>query len=265
MKNKDLSFNVFLASILGILSIYIAVLILSQVLYINGETFWTELTSAEVFGAIKLTLFTATVSAVLAILIGIPSAYALSKMQFKGKGFIDALLDVPVVLSPIAVGTAILIFSNTSAGKFIENNFIRIVFEVPGIIIAQFTIVVAVAIRLLKSTFEDINPRYYQAARFLGCSGFSAFLKVVLPLAKNGILAAFILSWARAAGEFGATVTVAGAIKGKTETVPIAIYLNLAKGDINKAVALMLILIAIAFLVLVLVRLVMNSKKKIIE
>lgn len=262
MKSKDLSFNVFLSSILGILSIYITVLILSQVLYIKGETFWKELTSLEVLSAIKLSFFTATVSSVLAILIGIPSAYALSKMKFKGKSFIDTLLDIPIVLSPIAIGTAILIFFNTSSGKFIEDNLIRIIFEVPGIIMAQFTIVVAMAIRLLKSTFEDINPRYYQVARSLGCSSYKAFLKVILPLARNGILAAFILTWARAIGEFGATVMVAGAVKGKTETIPIAIYLNLASANVNRAVALMLLLILIAFFVLILVRLVAYSVER---
>jgi molybdate transport system permease protein len=123
---------------------------------------------------------------------------------------------------------------------------LRFVFEVPGIILAQFTVVVGLAVRLLKSTFDSIDPRYEQVGRTLGCSKGRVFFKVVLPLAKNGLIAAAVLTWARSVGEFGATVTLAGATKMKTETLPVAIFLNLATAHVERAIAVIFILIAIA-------------------
>jgi molybdate transport system permease protein len=125
---------------------------------------------------------------------------------------------------------------------------------VPGIIIAQFVVVSALAIRLLKSTFDSIDPRYEQVGRTLGCGKPGAFMKVTLPLAKNGLIAACILTWARAVGEFGATVTLAGATPMKTETLPIAIFLSLASADVEKAIAIIFVLIIIAVIALLFMR-----------
>ena len=131
---------------------------------------------------------------------------------------------------------------------------------IPGIILAQFTIVTALAIRLLKSTFDSIDPRYEQVGRTLGCTKLKAFCTVTLPLAKNGLIAAAILTWARAIGEFGATVTLAGATKQKTETLPIAIFLNLATADVEKAVAVIFILIAISVVALIFLRRISSTR-----
>ncbi|MDY6932341.1 MAG: ABC transporter permease subunit [Halobacteriota archaeon] len=106
----------------------------------------------------------------------------------------------------------------------------------------------------MKSTFDGINPRYEEVARTLGCKKFDAFFKVTMPLSKNGVFAAGILTWGRAIGEFGATVTLAGATKMKTETLPTAIFLSLETADVEKAMAIILILLSISMLVLTIAR-----------
>ncbi len=120
--------------------------------------------------------------------------------------------------------------------------------------LAQFTIISALAVRLLKATFDSINPRYERVGRTLGYTKIKVFFKVTLPLARNGLIAASILTWARAVGEFGATVTVAGAMKMKTETLPIAIFLNLAQAEVERAIAVVFVLVAIAVIALVILR-----------
>ena len=154
----------------------------------------------------------------------------------------------------IGIWVALLVFLNTPAGSAIDNNIMKFVFATPGIVLAQVTIISALAIRLLKSTFDRIDPRYEQVGRTLGCSKLKAFLKITLPLAKDGIIASAILTWARAVGEFGATVTLAGATPMKTETLPVAIFLSLASADIGKATAVIFVLIVIAVVALLIIR-----------
>jgi molybdate transport system permease protein len=128
-----------------------------------------------------------------------------------------------------------------------------------GIILAQFTIVSALAIRLLKATFDEIDPKYEKVARVLGCTPGKVFFKVDLPMARRGIFSAWILTWARAVGEFGATVTVAGATALKTETLATSIYLRLSTVQINQAAFLMTLMVGIALTVLFLSRYVLNK------
>ncbi len=150
----------------------------------------------------------------------------------------------------MALGAALLVFFNTPLGAGINNHVIKFVFALPGIILAQITVISALAIRLLKSTFDSIDPRYEQVARTLGCSKPEAFFRVTLPLARDGLIASGILTWARALGEFGATVTLAGATAMKTETLPTAIFLSLASADVEKAIAVIFVLIVIAVVAL---------------
>jgi molybdate transport system permease protein len=205
----------------------------------------------EVRHAIFLSVATATIASVIAFALGIPTAYFLARNNFPGKAFVDALLDIPVFLSPIAVGALLLVAFSSSPGRWFQENVLEIVFEVPGIIVAQATIVTALAVRLMKATFESIPARYEKVARSLGCTEWMAFRKVILPLSRNGLIASAILVWARAVGEFGATVTLAGATELKTATIPTAIYLGFAGADINRALALVAILMLISILTLV--------------
>jgi molybdate transport system permease protein len=207
--------------------------------------------SPEVRHAIFLSLSTATASSVIALALGVPTAYFLARNQFPGKAVIDALLDIPIFLSPIAVGALLLVAFSSDGGRWLQARVGEVVFEVPGIMVAQATIVTALAVRLMKGTFESVPARYEKVGRSLGCTEWMAFRKITLPLSKNGLIASAILVWARAVGEFGATVMLAGATERKTATIPTAIYLGFASADITRALTLVAILILISIVTLV--------------
>lgn len=249
-------------SALALLTLFFVGIVGSMLTYTDWSTFISALVSEEILFAIRLSIITATISTLIAILIAIPVAYAISQSRFPGKDIVDSLLDLPIVVSPIALGAALLVFFNTPVGSAIDDNF-KFVFAVPGIILAQFVVISALAIRLLKSTFDSIDPRYEQVGRTLGCSKMGAFFKVTMPLAKNGLIAACILTWARAVGEFGATVTLAGATAMKTETLPVAIFLSLATADVEEAIAVIFVLIVIAVVALLLVRKITGRRHRI--
>jgi molybdate transport system permease protein len=251
---KDRLFRIGIGTTLAVLGIYFGGLLISLAGSTTATRFWELLGSKEIVFAIRLSVVTATLATLAAIILALPAAYALSHFDFRGKDLVDTLLDLPIVLSPIALGAALMVFSNTRLGRFIEGNFLSFVFEVPGVVLAQFTVVVALATRLLKSTFDMIDPRYVSVGKVLGCTGFQAFHRITLRLARPGITAAVLLTWARAVGEYGASVTLAGATTMKTETLPIAIYLSFATADVEKAIAVIFVLVGIAAVALVTLR-----------
>ncbi|MEF3254755.1 MAG: ABC transporter permease [Deferribacterales bacterium] len=188
-------------------------------------------------------------------MIALPAAYALSRFDFKGKQLIDTILEFPMIVSPAALGAMLLIFFNTPIGMWIQDNTISFVFTAYGIILAQFVTTVGIATRLIKAAMDEIPQRYEDVARSLGASPMEAFLTVTLPLSKRGVIAGGILTWAKAIGEFGATITIAGSMAMKTETLPVAIFMRLATADIEGTVVLIMILISIALTILYGVRL----------
>jgi len=260
MLQRDTAFKVAMLLPLVILTGYFLLLIGSQSAFFSLADFMEQLSQADIRSAISLSLLAATISTTVAVTLAIPSAYALARMEFTGKRLIDTFIDLPMVLTPIALGTLILMSWNTAIGRVLADLGMTIPFTLAGVILAQITVVVAISVRMLKSTFEQVNPRQEQVARLLGCSAFGSFFHVTLPLARRGILAAVILTWARAVGEFGATVMVAGTAKGQTATLPSSIYLAMSMADLPQAVTLVVILIAISLLVLFGVRMVMEKK-----
>jgi len=229
-------------------------LILSLFYFFKGSLFVETLFSERTLFSIKLSLLSATLATSLSLLLAIPSAYALSRYNFKGKNWIDTILEFPMIVSPAALGALLLIFFNTPVGEFLQEHTLQFVFAFPGIILAQFVTTAGLATRLLKASLDEIPRRYEEVARTLGATPFKAFLTITLPLAKRGILASIILTWAKALGEFGATITVAGSMAMKTETLPIAIFMRLSSADIEGTVVLILILISIGLGILYLVR-----------
>jgi molybdate transport system permease protein len=262
---KRAGFRIFLLTGIGIAISIVALLIFAQVTYVHDSKQSVgplqALGQRDVQSAIRLSLMTATLSSFIALVIAIPTAYTLARTQRRWMKFLDALLDVPLVLSPVVIGISLILLFRTAPGKWFESNISRVIFEVPGIIIAQTILALAMQIRVLKAAFEDVNPRLEQVARTLGCSAWGAFWRVTLPIARGGILAAFVLGWSRALGDFGATVTIAGAMPNKTETMPVAVYMNLASVQIGKALGLSIMLFLIAFVVLVLVRVVAERRR----
>lgn len=255
MRRSDVEFSIYLLAGLGAAVACGVAILAVQITYPSGDDSpFTALGEADIRSAVKLSLWTSTFSALCALMVAIPASYALARWRFRGRVILDALLDVPIVLSPIVIGIALILVFRSAPGRWFEDHFVRVVFEVPGIIAAQFILALALQIRVLKAAFEDLDPRYEQVARFLGCTPWGAFWRVTLPMCRTSLLAAFVLGWSRALGDFGATVTVAGSVRNKTETIPVAIYNNLASVRIGKALGLSILLTVIALAVLVIVR-----------
>lgn len=255
MRRHGLGFRTYLLLGLGIAVSTVLALIAVQIAFTrDGGGPVRALGEPDIRFAVWLSLWTSTTAAVLAMFVAVPAAYALARFHFRGKALVDGLLDVPIVLSPVVLGIALILVFRSAPGRFVEENLLRFVFEVPGILAAQFVLALAMEVRVLKAAFEDLDPRYEQVARVLGCTPWSAFRRVTLPMTRSALVAAFVLGFSRALGDFGATVTVAGSVRFKTETMPIAIYNNLASVRIEKALGLALLLTLIALGVLTLVR-----------
>ncbi len=247
-----MSFDRFLNALLWILVAFVAALFLTLLSYPDLRELVRAATSPEIIHATWLTLITSLVASLLAMTVAVPVGYALARREFPGKSFFDTLFDLPLVMPPIALGAALLIFFSTS-GRGIDRA-LEIVFTRKAIVVAQFSVVFGFGVRMCKAGFESISARYERIARTLGLTPWQSFVHVALPLARPSLLAAFILTWARAAGEFGATVTLAGATKFRTETLPIAIFLKLATADVEGAIAAVMILVVLSIVLLVGVR-----------
>jgi molybdate transport system permease protein len=218
-------------------------LIISLCWFLKLPILRDTLTSTRTLFSIRLSLVAATVAAFLAILVAIPAAYALSRYRFRCRELVDTILEFPIIVSPAALGAILLIFFNNPFGEWIQAQGMRFVFTFGGIVLAQFVTILGIAVRLLKTSFDEVPSELETVARSLGATPRHAFFTVTLPLARRGLLAAFILSWAKALGEFGATIMVAGTMAMRTETLPIAIYMRLASADIEGTVALILVLV----------------------
>ncbi|MFN4325563.1 MAG: molybdate ABC transporter permease subunit [Azonexus sp.] len=237
-------FRVSVAAALAVLALY-AGLIVSLAWFLDGDIFSRTLLAERSFFSVKLSLLAATVATLLALALAIPAAYALSRHDFPGKEAAETVLEFPIIVSPAALGAIILIFFNNPLGEWLQENTIYFVFNFAGIVLAQFITILGLAVRMLKAAFDEVPVELETVARTLGASPRHSFFTVTLPLAKNGLIAAFILTWAKALGEFGATLMVAGSMAMRTETLPIAIFLRLSSADIEGTVALILILVVI--------------------
>jgi molybdate transport system permease protein len=229
-------------------------LIISLCWFLDFPTLRAALTSARTLFSIRISLVAATTAAFLAILLATPAAYAMSRYRFRGRELVDTILEFPIIVSPAALGAILLIFFNNPIGEWVQAQGVRFVFTFAGIVLAQFVTILGIAVRLLKTSFDEVPVELETVARSLGATPRRAFFTVTLPLARRGLLAAFILSWAKALGEFGATIMVAGTMAMRTETLPIAIYLRLASADIEGTVALILVLVATGLVALSLSR-----------
>lgn len=246
---RDGAFKVATLSVSVLFILLSAVALVSVLSWTSPSALLSALSSQRIAYALSLTLFTSLVSTLLALAVAIPAAYGLSRYNPPGSRIIEAIFSVPLILPPVALGAVLLIFfSSTPLGEVLNAVF-GIVFEVPGLIVAQFCVIMPIATRTIKATFDSIDPMYEGLAMTLGCNTWQSARRVLLPLSSNGIIAAAVLSWSRAVGEFGASVMLAGATPMKTETLPISVFLRLSVADIPGMVALVLIMIGMALLV----------------
>ncbi|MCA9039127.1 MAG: ABC transporter permease [Planctomycetaceae bacterium] len=205
----------------------------------------------EIRYSIKLTLISCLMSAILSVLVAIPIGYLFSRYNFYGKTILDAILYVPIVLPPLVLGISLLVLFQFQPFKEFASFF---VFQIPGVVLAQFTVAAAFSIQMMRATFDQIDPRLEKVALTLGCNERQAFSRVCLPQAWHGILTAGTLAWARALGEFGPLLVFAGTTRNKTEVMSVSVFLELSIGDLNDAVAVSLMMVFLAVAVLVLTR-----------
>ncbi|HVR74626.1 MAG TPA: ABC transporter permease subunit [Planctomycetota bacterium] len=248
--------TLFLAVLGAVGASYIALivaLLVADASFSSPGHILSALESPAIRYALRLSLISSTLTAILSLWVAVPLGYLLSRFRFPGKPLLDAILDIPIVLPPLVIGLSLLILFQTPPGRAFER-ILPVTYEVPSVILAQFTVACAFAVRALRATFEQIHPRQEQVARTLGASRSQAFWLVVLPQARRGILTAGTLAWARALGEFGPVLVFSGATRMRTEVLPTTVFLELSVGHIEAAVAVSLLMVLAAVIVLVVVR-----------
>ncbi|RPE45517.1 molybdate transport system permease protein [Streptomyces sp. Ag109_O5-1] len=210
------------------------------------------LTSTEVWQALQLSLLSATAATAVSLVLGVPLAWLLARTEFPGRGLVRALVTLPLVLPPVVGGVALLLAlgRNGVVGQWLDSWFgITLPFTTAGVVVAESFVAMPFLVISVEGTLRAADPRYEEAATTLGASRFTAFRRVTLPLIAPGIAAGAVLAWARALGEFGATITFAGNFPGRTQTMPLAVYLAL-QNDPEAAIALSLVLLTVSIAVL---------------
>lgn len=249
----DRAFLAVLWLIGGFYLLILGAMLAADLRFTTPGDFLESLRSPEIRYAIKLSLISCTLTTILSLWVAVPIGYLMARTRFPGKVVIDALLDIPIVLPPLVIGLSLLILFQTAPGRAIER-IIPVTYAIPSIILAQFMVACAFAVRTLRATFEQINPRQEQVALTLGCRRSQAFWLVVLPEARRGLLTAATLAWARALGEFGPILVFSGATRMRTEVLPTTVFLELSVGNIEAAVAVSLLMVAAAVAALVIIR-----------
>lgn len=205
--------------------------------------------------ALTLSLTTSLISLMLVVSVGIPIAYVLARSRFPGVRVLDALIDLPIILPPAVAGIALLsAFGRRGLlGESFDRLGITIAFSTTAVVIAQTFVSAPFFIRTARTGFSRIDRSVEDAAAVLGANPARVFWRITLPLSRASLIAGAVLAWARALGEFGATIMFAGNREGVTQTMPLAIYERFGAGDLPTAVVLSAILLAtsIAFLVAV--------------
>ena len=219
--------------------------------------------------AVWLSLWSTMLSTLLSLLVAIPAGYVLSRNRFPGYFLVDTLLDVPIVLPPLVMGLCVLIFFRTSLGHYLDRRLLAdlsvlfrrqfarpgqglFVFERAGIVLVQFVVGCAFAVRVIKAGFDELDPRYEDVALTLGATRTQAFLSVVVPNIMPSLVAGGVISWARIFGLFGPILLVAGTMRNHTEIMPTTIFLETSIGrlDVALVVGAFMIVISVSMLTL---------------
>ncbi len=202
-----------------------------------------------IWSAFKLSLLVVSIATVVVGVVGLAFAFLLAKRDFRGKELLDAVLTVPLVLPPTVTGYYLIVLLGR---RGLVGNYVydltgwSVTFTWLGAVVAAVVVALPLMIKASRASIESVNPQYETASYVLGKSRLETFFRITLPLARRGILAGLILSFARALGEFGATLMIAGNIPGRTQTMPLAIYEAVASGDNESASLLALILTVVS-------------------
>jgi molybdate transport system permease protein len=212
--------------------------------------------SDVVSSALRLSLISSLAASALSALFGLPLAWLLARVSFPGRSLLRALVTLPLVLPPVVGGVALLLALGRLGvvGRALENLFDVTLFgTLAGVIVAETFVAMPFLVLTVEGALKGLDPRFEDAAATLGASRGLVFWRVTLPLAAPSVAAGAVLAWARALGEFGATITFAGNLPGATQTMPIAVYSELLT-DVDAAIVLSLVLVAVSLVVLVALR-----------
>ncbi len=215
-----------------------------------------RLAAPGVLAALRLSLETATMATVACVVLGVPLAWLLARVEVPGRRFIRALVTVPLVLPPVVGGVALLLVFGRRGivGAWIyEWTGFSLPFTTAAVVVAESFVAMPFLVIAVEGALRGADVRYEEAAATLGARRWTVFRRVTLPLVAPGVAAGAVLCWARALGEFGATITFAGNYPGRTQTMPIAVYLAL-ENDLNAAIVLSLILLFVSVAILVSLR-----------
>lgn len=215
------------------------------------ETLWNPV----VIDALTLSLFTATITVVIVIILGTPLSYLNARFDYPGKEIADSLIELPVVMPPMVGGIALLMAFGRMGflGQYLHAWGVNIAFTTVAVVVAQIFVSMPFYLRQARISFEDVDLVYENAARTLGASRTRVFFAVTLPIATNGLISGAIMAFARALGEFGATIMFAGNFQGRTQTMPLAIYTAM-QGDLEVSLCLALMLVAFSFAIIATVK-----------
>lgn len=211
-----------------------------------------QLLSPEVGEALRLSLVCASLATVICLVLGVPLAWVLARGEVRGRGVLRALVTVPLVLPPVVGGVALLLVLGRRGpiGQYLDSWFgISLPFTTAGVVLAEAFVAMPFLVISVEGALRAADPRYEEAAATLGASRWLTFRRVTLPSIAPGIVAGTVLCWARALGEFGATITFAGNFPGETTTMPLAVYLAL-EADPDAAIVLSMVLLIVSIVVL---------------
>jgi molybdate transport system permease protein len=228
-------------------------MLVADAAYTTPGHLWAALQSPEIQYAIRLSLLSCTLTTVLSLWVAVPLGYLLSRTSFPGRNLVDLIVEIPIVLPPLVVGLSLLILFQTAPGRALEK-FIPVTYAIPSVILAQFMVACAFAVRTMRTTFDQLSARPEQVALTLGCHRAQAFWLVAFPAARRGMLAAATLAWARSLGEFGPILVFSGATRLKTEVLSTTVFLELSVGNLEAAVAVSLLMVATAVAALFILR-----------
>lgn len=232
------------------------VLVLLAIFTYSPKSILSGVLEPEILASIKLSLISAIIATAFAVIIGTPLAYYLARHNFYGRSIVETLIDLPISIPPLVCGVGLLLLfgANGWIGKNLTAWGIHIIFTLKGAIIAQFFIAAPLFIQITRTTIKTIDSRYETVASTLGSSRLKTFFKITVPLSWEGILNGTTMSFARCMAEFGATLMIASAIAFKTETLPLAVFMNMSLGNIELAISAASILILISLFIIISMR-----------
>jgi len=220
------------------------------------STLPAQLLSAEVGQALRLSLVCASLATIICLVLGVPLAWLLARGDLPGRGILRALVTVPLVLPPVVGGVALLLVLGRRGlvGQYLDQWFgLSLPFTTTGVVLAEAFVAMPFLVISVEGALRAADPRFEEAAATLGASRWLTFRRVTLPGVMPGVIAGTVLCWARALGEFGATITFAGNFPGKTTTMPLAVYLAL-ETDPDAAIVLSVVLLLVSVAVLAALR-----------